>query len=201
MGSAVWHSGSLEDNGTVTLTASADGSSQMQLQLDATGPKNETQSGSGWTAKCQWSGADGVAHEIDFGECLRPTWFLPALSLQLSSASSDMGAADLGTSTVGSGANLYRHVQSQVVLSNLPIETAKRLAQRSTTDLGIDPTSILPAVLTYSVNPDKGSTPVAFEIHYSDYRPVDGVQIPFHIQRFVNGSLQLDILVSSVQIN
>jgi hypothetical protein len=202
-GNAMWHAGSLEDSGTATLKASVDGSSQMQLQLAAAGPKNEALSGTGSNAECRWSGADGVAHEIDLGNCLRPAvWFLPALSLQPALASSTMGAVDLGTGPVGSSENPYRHVQSQLIPSSLPIDMAKTLAQRSTTDLGIDPTSLMPAVLTYSVHPDNGAdVQIAIEVRYSDYRAVNGVQIPFHIERFVNDSLQLDILVSSVQIN
>lgn len=74
--------------------------------------------------------------------------------------------------------------------------------QQSTTNLGLDPVSLLPAVMTFSVHPDNGApSSIAIEIHYSDYHSVSGVQIPFHIQRYVNGSLQLDILVNSAQIN
>jgi hypothetical protein len=202
-GNASWHAGSLNDSGTVTLKASADSSSQMQLQLAATGPKNEALSGASSNAACQWSGADAVSHEIDFGNCLQPAvWFLPALSLQPALASSTMSAVDLGTGPVGSGSNSYRHVQTQLMPGNLPIKMANSLAQRSTEDLGMDPTSLLPAVLTYSVHPDNGANvQIAVEVRYSDYRAVSGVQIPFHIQRLVNGTLQLDILVSSVQIN
>lgn len=202
-GSASWHAGSLEDSGTVTLKASADGSSQMQLQFATTGPKNEALSGAGSNVACQWSGADAVPHEIDFGNCLQSAvWFLPALSLQPALAPSAMNAVDLGTGRVGSSSNSYRHLQTQLLPSNLPINMAKSLAGRSTTDLGIDPTSLLPAVLTYSVHPDNGAdVQIAIEIQYSDYRLVNGVRIPFHIERLINGTLQLDIRVSSVQIN
>jgi hypothetical protein len=175
----------------------------MQLQLAATGSKNEALSGVGSNAACQWSGSDAVSHEIDFGNCLQSAvWFLPALSLQPGVASSAMSAADLGTGPVGSSSRSYRHLQSQLMLSNLPIKMLKSLAQRSTADLGMDPASLLPAVLTYSVHPDNGAdVQIAIEVRYSDYRTVSGVQIPFHIQRLVNGTLQLDILVNSVQIN
>jgi hypothetical protein len=79
---------------------------------------------------------------------------------------------------------------------------SSNLAQQSTTDLGLDPTTLLPTVLAYTVCPDNGAqVKIAIEIHYSNYQPVDGVQVPFHIQRFVNGSLQLDILINSAQIN
>lgn len=83
-GSATWYAGSLEDTGTVNLTASTSGSSQMQLALATTGSRTETSTGSGLNTTCQWAGADGVAHQIESGSCLRPAlWFVPALSLSL----------------------------------------------------------------------------------------------------------------------
>jgi hypothetical protein len=113
-----------------------------------------------------------------------------------------LNAADLGMGTVGSSKDVYRHLQSQLVFSNFTSQMNAHFAQRSTTDIGLDSTTLLPAVLACSVHPDNGaSTPIAIEIHYSNYRVIDGVQIPFHIERYINGSLQLDILVSSAQIS
>jgi hypothetical protein len=129
-------------------------------------------------------------------------WFLPALSLQPSLMPSYISALDLGLGTVGTGTEVYRHVQSQLVLSTLPTPPPPQVTLLNQTDIGLDPTSLLPAVLAYSVYPDSGAqTPIATEIHYSDYRTINGIQIPFHIERYLNGSLQLDILVTSAQIN
>jgi hypothetical protein len=202
-GSATWHAGSLEDTGTVTLTASTNGSSQMQLELARTGQKTETQTGTGYSAYCQWAGADGVAHTADLGNCWKPSvWFFPAISLQPSLLPSYLNAVDLGTGRVGSSENIYRHLQSQLVFPNFTSQMSENFAGQSTTDLGLDPTTLLPAVLAYSVHPDNGNpAKIAIEIRYSDYRAVDGVQVPFHIERYINGSLQLDILISSAHIN
>lgn len=202
-GTATWHAGSLEDSGTVSLTASTDGSSQMQLVLGTTGAKSETQTGAGSDASCQWAGADGVAHQIASDNCWRPAvWFLPTLSLQRSLLPDYLESADLGMGTVGSGTASYRHLQSQLVFTGLPAKMTTDITHQSTTNLGLDPVSLLPAVLTYSVHPDSGAqVPITIEVRYSDYRATNGAQIPFHIQRYVNGSLQLDILVSSAQVN
>jgi hypothetical protein len=76
------------------------------------------------------------------------------------------------------------------------------VAKWSKTDIYLNPTSLLPAVLAYSVRPDNGApTAIAIEVHYSNYRTVNGIQIPFTIQRYVNGALQLEIQVSAAQIN
>lgn len=202
-GSATWKAGGLEDSGTVSLTASADGSSEMQLFLASTGQRTETQAAGGPDATCQWAGADGHTHEIRSGACWRPVnWLLPTLSLQPSLLNANTGIVDLGSGAVGSNPIIYRHLQSQFVFPDLSKSTVADVMQRSTTDVGLDPVSLLPAALTYSVHPDNGAMMlISIEVRYSDYRVVGGAQIPFTIQRYVNGSLQLQISISSAQVN
>lgn len=204
-GDATWYAGSLEDSGTVNLNAASDGSSQMQLDLSATGQLTESQSGIGSSAKCQRSGKDGVVHSVDRGNCWRPVlWFLPTFSLQPKVLSNQQVFTDLGQGTVGSGEAVYHHLQGQVVPSGAgPTgSAAASLAERSSTDIGLDPATSLPSVLTYSLRPDDGvAISIPVEVRFSEYRSVDGVQIPFHIERYLNGSLQLDIRVSAAVIH
>ena len=115
---------------------------------------------------------------------------------------SELTVADLGTGTVGTSATLYRHLLSQWALTGVPASLTADVAQWSKTDIGLNPTSLLPEVLAYSVRPDNGAPlAIAMEVHYSNYRTVNGVEIPFTIQRYVNGALQLEIQVSAAQIN
>lgn len=202
-GNATWYVGQEEDSGTVTLTAATNGALQMQLALASSGERTESQTGLGLSSSCQWAGADGVAHEIQSGSCWRPAlWFLPAFSLQPSLLPANLTVSDLGIGTVGASTAPYRHLQSQWTVPSAPSSLAADVAQWSKTDIGLDQTSLLPAVLAYSVRPDNGaSMAVAIEVHYSDYRAINGVRIPFTIQRYVNGALQLEIQVSAAQIN
>ncbi|MGA3227982.1 MAG: hypothetical protein ABSC65_29730 [Acidobacteriaceae bacterium] len=202
-GNASWHAGSINDTGSATLSAATTGSSQLQLSLSSSGTRIEAESGLGTNLTCSWSGEDAVAHTIDSGNCWRPVvWFLPPLSLQPSLLPSYLGAVDLGSGTVGFGTATYRHLQGELVFPSLTGTLASDIMQRSTADLGLDPATFLPAVLSYSIRPDNGAPiPIAIEIHYSNYQAVNGVQIPFTIQRYVNGSLQLEISVSSAQVN
>jgi hypothetical protein len=202
-GTATWHVGSLEDSGSATLSAATTGSSRMQLSLSASGTRTEAQTGQGSDLSCTWAAEDAVAHTIDPGNCWRPViWFLPPLSLQPSLLPSYFGAVDLGTGKVGFGSDTYRHLQGQLVLPSLKTKLAGDIMLRSTADLGLDPASFLPAVLSYSIRPDDGAPiPIAIEIRYSNYQTINGVKIPFTIQRYVNGSLQLEIAVSSAQVN
>lgn len=202
-GNATQYAGSSDDSGAVTLTASADGSSQMQVELASAGQRTESQTGSALNGNCQWAGADGVAHPIQSGACWRPVlWFLPAFSLQPSLLAANLTIADLGMGTVGAGETAYRHLQSQFMLTGAPASLTADVAQWSKTDIGLNPASLLPAVVAYSVRPDNGApAAIAIEIHYSDYHAVNGVEIPFTIQRYVNGALQLQIQLSAAHIN
>ena len=200
-GSANWYAGSLKDSGTATLTASSTGAAQMQLSLAKKGSWTEAQTGIGSDMACQWAGTDGVANQGDLMNCLRSTvWFLPSISLQPGTIPTGVGVTDLGTGTVGPGT--YRHLQSQMVLANMPNRLLSRSVEASTTDIGIDPNTLLPSVLCYQVHPDNGAQiNIPIEVRYSDYRKVNGAEIPFLIQRYVNGSLQLEIQISSVQVS
>lgn len=202
-GNATWYAGSLVDTGTVTLTASSNGASQMQLELSSSGSRTESQTGTGMSTTCQWVGDDNKPHVVDSQNCWKPTlWFLPAFSLQPSLTPNYVGLVDLGTGTVGPSSTIYRHLQCQVTFSGLPDSLASAVAQQSTTDIGLDTVTLLPAIVTYSLLPDSGAiTPVQVSIEYANYQIVNGAKIPFLVRRFVNGALQLELQVSSAQIN
>ena len=201
-GNATWHAGALEDSGPVSLTASPTGEFQLTLQLSR-GQRLETRTGTGTSATCNWSGSDGIAHTIDLGNCWKPAvWFLPAISLQSSMLSSSLVAADLGQEGVGSDSTPYRHLKTELQLTGLSAAMIDSMEKRSATDIGLDPTTMLPAVLAYEVHPDNGaSIPISIEAHYSNYQDVNGVKVPFLIQRYVNNSLQLEITLTSAQVN
>jgi hypothetical protein len=203
-GSADWHAGGLEDSGSATLTASAVGNAQVQLNLGTSGPRTESQSGTGSSQACNWAARDAVAHAVDQMSCWKPLiWFLPSISMQPSLLPAAARFTDDGSTAIGLGdETVYRHLQASLTLSDIPSAVANDTAQQSNTDIGIDPKTFLPAVLAYTL-PASNSTdrPIAVEVHFSNYKTVQGVQIPFTIQRYINGSLQLEITVSDAQIS
>lgn len=202
-GDATWTAGSLHDPGTVSLSVSGDGVSNMKLDLASLGSVTESASGTGPTIECHWSAKDGKSHDNNLANCWKPfLWFLPAFSLQPSLIPNSLGLVDLGLGRVGSDENDYRQLRGQFVFSGKNPKIIHDSMQFSTSDLGVDPTTYLPATLAYSLIPDRGSeNAVSVEIRYARYTPIAGVQIPFSIQRFVNGTLQLEINVRSAQVN
>ena len=200
-GDANWYAGSLTDSGTVTLTAASDGSAQMHLMLGKSGERTESQLAIGPGMKCQWSGADGKVHQKDYFVCLKPVvWFLPSLSLQSASTPTSVSATDLGTESTSDGS--FRHLQAQFV-STAFTGDAIAVAQlpASIMDIDLDPSSSLPVALRYSVRPDSGAdVRIPIVVKFSDYRNINGVEIPYRIERYVNGTLQLQINLQSSQI-
>jgi hypothetical protein len=72
----------------------------------------------------------------------------------------------------------------------------------STMDFYLDPSSLLPLAVASNVHPDNDmNRDIPSEIRFAEYRPIKGVQIPFHIQQMLNGSLLTDVTVNDAQIN
>ncbi len=199
-GQVAWTVGTSQDSGQVTLTADVTGNVITDYVLAKSGEHKDVVE-AGPLSACTLSLPSKAAKAANGLSCWRPTaWFYPAISLQPASLLSGVGVLDLGDGKVGSGT--CRHLQSQLVLAGLYAPLIARLMTDSTTDIGLDSSSFLPTVLRYSVHPDDGSPPlIPIEIHFSNYQRTNGIQVPFLIEKYVNGALQSSITVTSTQID
>ena len=69
-------------------------------------------------------------------------------------------------------------------------------------DFYLDAQTLLPSVVMFNEHPDDNQlVNISVQVMLSDYRNVNGAQIPFHIQRYVNDSLALDIQLTSASVN
>lgn len=200
-GTAIWYADGPEDTGTATLTASSTGAAQLQLSLSKSGVRTELQDSIGPTMTCQWSYGSQTLQSADAMNCWKgEVWFLPALSLQAATLPVSVGVVDYGVDADSSGS--FHHLQSQMVVPGLPGKMTAQVMQESTTDIGLDPVSLLPARLSYKVHPDDGAPiQVPIEVRFSNYQKIGGVEVPFLIRRYINGSLQLEVSVQSAEIN
>src|SRR5205807_816317 len=96
-------------------------------------------------------------------------------------------------------------------------DTAALLQRLSQFDIFLDSATFLPVAVAFNIHPDNNALlDIPVEIRYSDYRSVgSGVgpnvgpgfslasspQAPFHIEKFLNGSLSLDLQFSTVTLN
>jgi hypothetical protein len=199
-GTATWYAGGLTDAGNALLTANSNGSAQMQLSLNSKGQWTESQTAVGTSMSCGWIGNDAVQHTGNLINCLRPVvWFIPPIFLQSLTLTSTISVTDLGVGPIAS-AGSYRHLHC--FFSTFPDPVTESAAAENPVEIGVDPNTFFPAVVSYQVQPDNGANVlIPIEIRLSNYNQVNGVQVPYLIQRYVNGALQVSIQVTSVQVN
>jgi len=84
-------------------------------------------------------------------------------------------------------------------MSDAAVMFAQHLTQ---TELYLDPATFLPVAIHFYTHPDDNALVDApVELVFSSYRSVGGVQVPFHVQKYVNNSLVLDLQIQSAVFN
>jgi hypothetical protein len=186
----------VSQNGTITLTARADGSSSVQMGLGS-GTSGQSQDTFANGQGCAWSGSDGVSHTAAGHNCLIPlAWFLPEVAFfspQLPSTGT------LSIASTANGPSIYWELTTPAA-ANAQLTTL--LPHIGSYGLQFSPSTFLPVSFSYFAHPDSDAgIDIPVSIQYSDYRTVDGIQIPYHIQRYFNGVLALDINISNAIVN
>jgi hypothetical protein len=149
------------------------------------------------------TGFDGQQHLSALHNSLYPApWFMPALLVQEWLRPPNNVTLVSATNEVRDGQNVI-HIQAyRLPPGQADAVTASYLRQVSTADLYLDASTLLPLYLDFMTHPDNDELidfPVT--IAFQGYRSVSGVQIPFHIQKYLQRSLLLDLTLSSAAIN
>jgi hypothetical protein len=195
--------GSDNETGTVVLKALATGEARMDLSLPS-GQLTEVWANSGnleGNLSGQWSGPDGVAHPIALYNLMTDSsWFFPAMTL-----TKWISIPGYGTSYVGEetrNGETVEHFTVSLLATAFSPEMSSTFQHLSKTEIYLDSASRLPVALVFAAHPDNnGLLDIPVEIRMSDYRVEGGVQIPFHVQKYLNNSLLLDIQLESASIN
>ncbi|HYX52839.1 MAG TPA: hypothetical protein VE783_05265 [Candidatus Limnocylindrales bacterium] len=204
MGIAERISGSDDETGRATLKALATGEESIELMFPS-GTRREVRSGAGATREGHWSAADGVWHSVqEHNLKAEGVWFSPTLLLSQALADKTKAFQHLGTSVIEGQSleHIRAHHGSPVIPAKAPEQVARLTQHLTEVDLYLDPVSALPLKLTFNEHPDNdASRDIPVEIRFSDYRPVNGAQVPFRLQKFINGTLLLDIRVEQAILN
>jgi hypothetical protein len=193
---ASYVAGSDEESGTASLTARNKQESRLQLNLDA-GPRQEIRNGPAGA----WSGPDGVSRCMSTHNCWTDaSWFFPALTLEAISANAQLTLSYLGPDS--SKGKPLLHVRAALVQTADSAVASATILRLSTMNLYFDPQSFLPLVLDFNVHPDGDpGTDIPVEIQFGNYQSSNGGLVPFHIQKYLQGSLTLDLTISSVLLD
>lgn len=193
-GSVVWNGGA--DSGTASLLALGTGESRMDLALSS-GTRTEIRDSQTGVTLGKWANPDGISGAFAFQNCQTDAvWFFPAL-----------GSLAVGPNVVLSyigqetrNGQPVQHVRSFLYQSNPPPGFSTQ--QLSTMDFYLNATTYLPIAVTLNAHPDNGAnTSLLTEIDFSNYQSMNGVLVPTHIQRLLQGNVLIDISISSASFN
>ena len=189
--------GSLSQNGNAQLTVGSDGTVLINLSRTI-GPISEARTVSYGIPACTWTDQESVVHNGLFLNCMPPAWFFPGLTLLASSGDTSVPA---WTPSSYASDSLGVHLRFKFIVPDLKGAEQDPLLS-SLFDLVLAPDTHLPQYALFTVHPDNPAinADIPVRIAYSNYRSVSGVMVPFHIQRYVNDSLVLDLAISTASV-
>ena len=198
-GSVEYTAGSDDETGTFAIKALAPGASQISLSLPS-GQRTEILNRSANPPVGSWTGPDGTSHPIAYHNILgEPVWICPFVTINAALSNPQSVTVYVGPETKNGEA--VQHVSIYQMLPGAA-DGAPLFQHLTQLDMYLDSSTSLPSFVDFRVHPDNNvGMDIPVEIQFSDYRVVNGAQVPFHIQKYVNGSLLFDFQSSSVVIN
>ena len=197
--SAISILGSDGETGTATLSAKGLSESRIDLSLSAW-MRSDIRNGSTGVPSGQWikNGGTPVAYAAH-NSWTDAAWFFPALSSLTQAAN-----PNFRFQYVGQEQHSGTSVQHIRVFQIYPQDANNmfQASRMSLMDFYLDSVSLLPVAAAFKVHPDTDmNTDIPVEIRFGNYQTVSGIQIPFHTQRMLNGTVVLDVVVTSEVVN
>jgi hypothetical protein len=199
VGSATRTAGSDIETGAITLKALGNQDSRFDLVMTS-GTRSEIRNVSRGTAQGSWVTPDGVSHAMATHNTFSDAaWFVPALSILSQLSNPNLIVSYIGQETRSSGESVqHLHFAFQSA-SDDPTGLLQGL---SAEEIYLDASTFLPVALAFNTHSDNNAgANIPVEIDFSNYQQVNGVQIPFHVQKYLNGTLFLDVTVQSAVLN
>jgi len=201
-GTANFTAGSDEESGSFTLEFKGDLESKSVLNLGG-GQREEIRNAQSGSPQGVWVGIDGQRHPLAQHNLLVPAAPLfPALVLAEALNDPSIQLAYVGQEMKGDV--VVQHVQLwQTIPTGLASDAAIKLFEHMTTvDVYLAAANSLPVALDFNTHPDNNEKlDIPVEIQYSDYQKTNGLLLPARVQKFFNGSLQLDLSIVGVAVN
>lgn len=195
-GSAVYTVGPDAETGSARMDANS--TSARATFTFAGGSLTELRKG----AAGQWSGVDNATHSTALHNCwTTAAWFFPALLIQQAVKGTALSVTpDAASGVTASGGSIG--VLVSTVLPGQSDDMTLEIQGLSAMHLELDGKTLLPASLSFETHPDEDMNQnIPVRIEFSDYRNVSGAQVAFHVQKFLQGVLSLDITLSTATLN
>lgn len=199
--------GSTDESGEAELKAMASGEARIDLSFPS-GPLSEVYARGERGSVGEWSGADGKLHAMAPHNLLvDPAWFCPALVLGKAAAEGKIVTVAERTNSGGRPLDHLRVASpppsaASQTAPRLPSKIVDALRKAAQFELYLDSATFLPAEMDFQIHPDNNiGQDIPVRIRYSDYRVINGVQVPFHVRKFLNGTLYLDLQFDAASFN
>jgi hypothetical protein len=189
--------GSLDETEPVTLNGM--GIDSGRIDHPSSG-RSEVRTSASGEPTGMWIGSDRVSHAMAGQNCWTDaSWFFPAFSSAFS-FSQDVHLSYVGLETLN-GASV-QHIRASKRVYDKSGNSVELIAQWSQIDVFLDSQSLLPVDVRFNIYPDNDTNVrIPVEIIFSDYRVVNGIHVPFHIQKYLQNVLNLDLTITSATFN
>lgn len=197
-GSAERIAGGDDDTGSVSYKAVL-GSSRLDLSFGS-GVSTEVRSTTANGVAGSWIGPDGVSHAMIGHNLMTDVGWFPLFTVGDILSSKKSVLTYVGTETHNGSTTIHVMVfQQATTASGDPAILPQHLSQ---VDLYLSPTTFLPVAVAFNIHPDNDALiDIPIEVRFSDYRTIGGVTVPFHVQKFLNNGLYLDLQFQNAVIN
>lgn len=196
---ASWTAGSDEETGSATLKATVIGQGRVDLSL-SNGSRSEVIDASQAAPTGNWCGTDGTWHAmVTHNLYSDPTWFFPSFLINRVLSSSSYAISPMDPETQNGVAVEHVQIYQQPGFTSQAAPTIQSL---SGIDIYLNASTLLPVSISFNTHADNNAlVNVPIQIDFSNYQTVQGISVPYHIQKYINNGLVLDLTVSSVQVN
>ena len=197
-GTATETAGATVNTGAATFKAK--GYFEARTDFSASGDSIVRAVGSSGYPVGSWTTGDGMSHPLAFHNALvDAAWFFPALSC-LSIATQPNAVLKYVGQETRYGTSV-QHIRFWRVADG-SLANQALLTDLSAIDVFLDASTFLPSAITYNTHPENdASRSFLVEVRYSNYQPVNGIQVPFHVQKFLSNSLIVDFQAAQAAIN
>lgn len=192
--------GSDEETGSATLKATAIGRGRVDLSLSG-GQRSEVMDASQAAPTGSWCGPDGTWHTtVTHNLYSDPTWFFPAFLISRALSTSSYAISPMDAETQNGVA--VEHVKIYQEQLGATARLATLIQGLSQIDLYFNSSTLLPVSIAFNTHADNNAlVNIPIQIKFSNYQTVQGISVPYHIQKYIQNGLLLDLTVSSVQVN
>jgi len=189
--------GSDNETGTGTFSAKGLGESRVDLKLSG-GNRSDVRNVTNGIPGGKWKkNTDNANAYVQHNCWVDASWFFPGLSSLSQTANSLFVFKYIGQEQLSGVA--VQHIR---VFQASPQDTRGVFQRLSSMDFYFGVTSLLPVAVAFNTHADNDmNTDLPNQVLFANYQAVNGIQVPLHFQRLVNGVVMLDVNVTRATFN